>query len=189
MTCLSETSISKDIPQQMELKKTRLYNWHTSQKANMADFGNYLMPLWYPSGVRNEHLVVLTNAGIFDTSHMAAVMVEGAGAFEMLQKCFSKDLRACVGRGRRPLSTGECVYGVFLNAAGEVIDDAIVYQLDRQLYMVVVNAGMGGKLALHLADQADDAEIKVTDLSDRLGKMDIQGPVSALVLEKVFKKS
>lgn len=187
MTCLSEASIRKDIPPQMELKKTRLYDWHISQKANMADFGNYLMPLWYPSGVRCEHLAVLTNAGIFDTSHMAAVMVEGAGAFELLQKCFSKDLRACVGSGRRSLSAGECVYGVFLNAAGEVIDDAIVYQLDRQLYMVVVNAGMGGELALHLTDQAGDGQIKVTDLSDRLGKMDIQGPVSALVLAKVLK--
>ena len=187
MTCLSEASIAEDIQEQRELEKTRLYNWHITQRANMANFGNYLMPLWYPSGVRNEHLAVLTNAGIFDTSHMAAVIVEGADAFDLLQLCFSKDLRTCVGKNRHALSPGKCVYGVFLKEGGDVIDDAIVYQLHRHLYMVVVNSGMGSELTLHLAAQAGDGNVKLTNLSDRLGKMDIQGPRSARVLEKILE--
>jgi len=187
MTCLSEAYIGEDIQEPRELKKTRLYNWHTSQRANMANFGNYLMPLWYPSGVRDEHLVVLTNAGIFDTSHMAAVMVEGADAFNLLQMCFSKDLRTCVGKNRQTLSPGKCVYGVFLREGGDLLDDAIVYQLHRHLYMVVVNSGMSNELVLHLTAQAVNGKVTLTNLSDQLGKMDIQGPMSARILEKILE--
>ena len=61
---------------QKESKTTPLHDWHTAQGANMADFGGYDMPLWY-STAKTEHLSVLTHAGIFDTSHMAAVMVAG----------------------------------------------------------------------------------------------------------------
>ena len=57
----------------------------------MALFGNYDMPLWYKTGAKAEHLAVIGAAGIFDTSHMAAVAVQGAGARELLQLCLSAD--------------------------------------------------------------------------------------------------
>ena len=187
MTCLSEAVIEEAVQEQPSLKKTRLYNWHTSQRANMADFGGYLMPLWYPFGARNEHLAVLTGAGIFDTSHMAVVTVEGPDAFNLLQRCFSKDLQSCIGKDRKALYPGRCAYGVFLEAGGTVIDDAIVYQLHRHVYMVVVNSGMGGKLTLHLEAHVGAGDVTLTDLTDRLGKMDIQGPDSARILKKILE--
>jgi aminomethyltransferase len=112
------------------VKKTRLHGWHVNHGANMAIFGSYDMPLWYPSGAEEEHLVVLTRAGIFDTSHMNIVTVKGSGARDLLQVCFSKDLAACIGKYQKPLTSGKSVYGVFLNESGEVIDDAIVFQID-----------------------------------------------------------
>ena len=109
-------------------KKTPLHAWHAASGANMADFGGYEMPLWYTS-VKNEHLAVLTSAGIFDTSHMAAVTVSGSAATDLVQQCFSNDLAACMGPQKKPLADGRCVYGTFLNAQGHVIDDAIVFQV------------------------------------------------------------
>jgi aminomethyltransferase len=46
---------------------------------------------------------------------------------------------------------------------------------------------MGDELTLHLTAQAGDGNVKLTDLSDRLGKMDMQGPMSARVLEKILE--
>lgn len=172
---------------QKETKTTPLHDWHASQGANMAVFGGYEMPLWYPSGAKNEHLAVITNAGIFDTSHMAAVMVTGPDALELLQLCHSKDLSACVGLKKTPLVPGRCVYGVFLDDDGQVIDDAIVYQIAQNVYMVVVNAGMGGKIAQHMTAQKGAREVEITDLTDKLGKMDIQGPAAAKILMKVLQ--
>jgi len=168
-------------------KKTVLHDFHINQGAKMASFADYDMPLWYPTGVKSEHLAVILNAGIFDTSHMAAVTVKGKGSRELLQYCLSKDMDACIGLKKGLLIEGKCVYGIFLNPDGTVIDDAIVYQLQRDHYMVIVNAGMGGPIAEHLQNSCDDNRVIVEDLTDLVGKMDIQGPKSAKILKKIIK--
>ncbi len=60
-----------------EIKTTLLHQWHVENGANMAAFGAYEMPLWYPQGAKGEHLTVINSAGLFDTSHMAMVTVAG----------------------------------------------------------------------------------------------------------------
>jgi aminomethyltransferase len=164
---------------------TPLNSWHRSQNANMADFGGYDMPLWY-SSVKDEHLSVLTAAGVFDTSHMASITVTGPGAADLLQACFTNNLDACVGPYRKPLTPGRCVYGAFLDERGFTVDDAIVFFLAEDNYMVVVNAGMGAAVADHLRAHINGRDARVTDLSDQLGKMDIQGPASAKILTRVL---
>ncbi len=166
-------------------KTTPLHAWHTAQGANMAGFGGYDMPLWYGS-VRQEHLAVLTAAGLFDTSHMAELRVEGPDAVALLQDCFTNDLAHCVGPGKNPLSDGRCVYGAFLHPDGSVIDDAIVFRISEAGYFVVVNAGMGNVVADHLSTHRKGGSVRITDLSDRLGKMDIQGPQAARILSTVL---
>ena len=169
------------------VRKTVLHAWHQAHGANMAVFASYDMPLWYPTGARGEHLAVLTRAGIFDTSHMAILTVRGKAARTLLQHCFSKDLDACGGPGRNPLAAGRCVYGVFLDGKGHVLDDAIVYQVTEDLYMVVVNAGMGAAVAAHLEINKQDADTIISDLTDRVGKMDIQGPASARIRKMILR--
>ena len=168
-----------------DTKKTALYDWHKSKGANMADFGGYEMPLWY-SSAKDEHLAVLQQAGIFDTSHMAVLLLTGQGAHELLQLCFSNNLDACVGLAKKPLSNGRCVYGAFLDENGEVIDDSIVNKLSANEYMVVVNAGMGGKIAEHLTAHKDERQVAINDLTDMIGKIDVQGPMAAKILSKVL---
>jgi aminomethyltransferase len=154
----------------------------------MAEFGGYYMPLWYASA-KGEHLAVLSQAGLFDTSHMAALIVEGPEARSLLQRCFSRDLEACIGPKGAPLSNGRLVYGVFLNSKGHVIDDAIAYQIAPQKYMLVVNAGMGGLLAGHLAEHASGKGTEIVDLSGELGKIDLQGPAAARILSPLLANS
>ena len=168
-------------------KKTPLHDWHLERGAHMALFGGYDMPLWYPSGAKQEHLAVLTGAGMFDTSHMAVILVEGPGALTLLQLCFSKDLDACIGKNRGPLTVERCAYGVFLNDRGNVIDDAVVSQVAQELYMIVINAGMGDPVARHLKSHAERLDVNIRDLTGEIGKMDIQGPLSARVLTRMLR--
>ena len=166
-------------------KKTFLHSWHTSRRANMASFGGYDMPLWYGSA-KTEHLAVLTAAGLFDTSHMAVVAVKGPGSFELLQYCFTNDLSACVGSRKQPLSPGRCVYGAFLTDQGTVIDDTIIFQLEEYDYLAVVNAGMGSRVAKHLTICRGNREVEIIDLTDSIGKIDLQGPMSGKILKPVL---
>ncbi len=170
-----------------EKKATLLHGWHVENGANMAAFGDYNMPLWYPSGVKGEHLAVVNSAGLFDTSHMAVVTVAGEDARALLQICFSKDLERCLGLKKTPLAEGRSVYGLFLTDAGHVLDDSIVSQVVGSLYMVVVNAGMGGPISAHLKEHAGEMKVEISDFTDRLGKIDIQGPASAKILGKLLK--
>jgi aminomethyltransferase len=170
----------------MGTKKTPLFDWHAAQGANMVEFGDYLMPVWYASS-KDEHLAVVTQAGLFDTSHMAVVRVQGPGAYDLLQWCFTRDLRACVGKDNAPLTPGKCVYGAFLDEHGHAVDDSIVYKVADEEYVVVVNASMGGPIAAHLEAQRHGRDVRLTDLTDRLGKIDIQGPASVRIMRQVLK--
>jgi aminomethyltransferase len=168
------------------MKETPLHGWHRNQGANIAEFGGYDMPLWY-SSAKEEHLSVLTKAGLFDTSHMALVRISGQDAFNLLQKTFSRDLRQCIGPLNHPLQSGRCVYGVFLNETGGVVDDTILNHLDKNNYLCVVNAGMGNVISEHLQKYAGGMAVDIRDLTDQVGKMDLQGPASARILEKVLQ--
>lgn len=161
------------------LKTTPLNAWHRSQNANMADFGGFDMPLWYETGVKNEHLGVLKSAGIFDTSHMACINVTGPDAFNLINYCFTRDIHT--------LEQGRCVYGAFLNHKGYCIDDAIVYKFNPTYYMVCVNAGMGGPVCQHLMTHKKRLDVTLEDLSEKIAKMDIQGKNAARILSKLIQ--
>jgi aminomethyltransferase len=152
----------------------------------MGSFGGYEMPLWYPTGAKEEHLAVVQRAGVFDTSHMAAIHVSGPDARWLLQHCYTKDLEACVGKSRAPLAPGKSVYGVFLNEKGEVLDDSIVAEIAPDLYLVVVNAGMGGAIGCHLSGHAGSRDVAVRDLTDQFGKIDLQGPLAGKIVSKIL---
>lgn len=167
-------------------KQTPLFDWHKANGANIVEFGDYLMPVWYGSA-RAEHLAVVSQAGLFDCSHMATLRVFGKDAYELLQWCFTRNLDACVGKDNAPLTDGKCVYGLFLDEHGHAVDDSIVYKIQDGEYMVEVNASMGGPVAKHLAEQAKGRDVKVIDLTDQLGKIDIQGPASIKIMAKLLK--
>ncbi len=170
-------------------KKTPLYSNHIARDAKMGNFGGYDMPLWYPSGPKNEHLAVIKNAGIFDTSHMAAISIQGKDAFDLLQYCFSKDLSACIGPKKNPIEDGKCVYGVFLNESGFVIDDSLVYCHNEAIFTIIVNAGMGATITRHLLSNQNGRDVTIVDLTDTLGKIDVQGPKAAKIMAKVIQQS
>jgi glycine cleavage system T protein (aminomethyltransferase) len=171
----------------MTAKKTPLHGWHAAAGANMAVFGQYQMPMWYPAGAKTEHLAVLTAAGLFDTSHMAVLTAAGPGVEDLLQHCFTKDLSRCTGTGRAPLKTGRCAYGAFLDDAGHVMDDAIVYRMGEAHYIIVVNAGMGGIIAGHLTEHASPfPPVDISDLTGQVAKIDLQGPAAARILRDVL---
>lgn len=156
------------------LRTTPLHAWHKAAGANMADFGGYEMPLWYPAGTRQEHLAVLTAAGLFDTCHMASLKIDGRDTLSLLQHCFTRDIAG--------LADGRCAYGAFLDENGHCLDDALVYRYGEGDFGIVVNAGMGPVITAHLQRHAADREVMVRDLTGLLGKIDIQGPLAARIL-------
>ena len=144
------------------------------------------MPLWYSSGPIKEHCAVIQQAGLFDTSHMSELLIEGPEAFELLQKALSKDLDQCIGKNQ-PLAPGRATYGFLTLENGYLLDDAIVMMEAEDIYLLVVNAAMGEPVKKQLDKLGYEMDVAISDLTGKLSKMDLQGPASAKILEKVLK--
>lgn len=168
--------------------KTPLHGWHTSHGATMAPFRGWEMPLWYPSGAVAEHLAVIRGCGIFDTSHMSVISLIGPGSFDLLQRCFTRDLDSWRLGNNAPPRLGRAAFGAFLNEHGHVIDDAVVFFLGLDRYLIVVNAGKGKEVCSHLAACKGNHAVELGDLTGKIGKIDLQGTDSARILAKVLRE-
>jgi aminomethyltransferase len=160
--------------------------WHEDAGATMSEFGGYTIPLWYKTGPIQEHRAVLTAAGLFDTSHMSELLVEGPDAWKLLQRTLTKDLSTALPRGRS-LEPGRATYGFFLTQDGHLLDDAIVMMEDSFTYLVVVNAGMGAPVKTHLLEVGAEMDVAVSDLTGKCCKIDLQGPRALHILKKVMR--
>jgi aminomethyltransferase len=119
------------------VRQTPLHAAHRDAGAKLVDFAGWDMPLHYGSQLE-EHHAVRRDAGMFDTSHMLAIDVEGDGARDVLRRTLAND----VARLKTP---GKALYSCLLNDAGGVLDDLIVYFLREDLFRVIVNAGTADK--------------------------------------------
>ena len=113
------------------LRRTPLHDRHVALGARMVPFAGWEMPVQY-EGVIQEHRAVREDAGAFDVSHMGELEVDGPRASELLQGLLSNDL------GR--IEPGGAQYTLLTNEAGGIIDDLIVYELERFHYLLIVNA-------------------------------------------------
>jgi aminomethyltransferase len=162
------------------LKKTVLNDIHRKLGGEMADFGGWEMPLWYPAGSVREHMAVIERSGVFDIGHMDLLRVRGKDAFALLQLCLTRDIA--------PLSSGACAYSVILNGLGHAVDDAIVYNMGEDGYILIVNANMGPVVSEHLTLHSAFADVSVTDESGKFGKIDLQGPASPKIVRKLLAR-
>jgi aminomethyltransferase len=163
------------------LRKTALHAGHVAGGALLVDFGGWEMPLWYPSGAVKEHLAVLTGAGLFDTSHMSVLLLEGGKTRDFLNYALTRDISA--------LARGRAAYSLILDEAGCSVDDTLAYPLDRERFALVVNAGMSAKVIKHLRDLPGGKNIAFTDLTGVCAKLDIQGPLAFAVLKRLVAGS
>ena len=150
------------------MKFTPFYKIHSDLNAKMGLFGGYQMPIQYGGGVKKEHLSVRENLGVFDVSHMGEFMVEGPKAFELLQYICSNDIAK--------LYPGKAQYNYLPNESGGIIDDLIIYQLEAEKYLLVVNASNIEKDWQWINKYNQDFRSDISNISDKTALLAIQGP-------------
>ncbi|AQS58350.1 glycine cleavage system protein T [Desulforamulus ferrireducens] len=159
------------------LKRTPLYDTHLAAGAKMVEFGGWLMPVQY-EGILKEHQAVRTAAGLFDVSHMGEIEISGPGARNFLQGLIPNDVNR--------LKPGCAIYSPLCNPAGGIIDDLLVYQLEENQYLLVVNASNIDKDYRWIETQAEgQGDITIKNVSEVTGQLALQGPVAEKVLQKL----
>src|SRR5690606_32301828 len=148
------------------MKNTALIETHKKLGAKIVPYAGYNMPVSY-EGVNIEHRTVRENLGVFDVSHMGEFLVSGPNALELIQKICSNDASK--------LKDGQAQYAYMPGADGGIVDDLIIYRLNTEKYLLVVNASNIDKdwnwISQHNSMGAD-----LRDLSDEMSLLAIQGP-------------
>lgn len=157
------------------LKNTALSETHIKLGAKMVPFAGYNMPVSY-EGINAEHETVRNGVGVFDVSHMGEFILKGDNALSLIQSVTSNDASK--------LTDGKAQYSCLPNTTGGIVDDLIVYRIDEQTYMLVVNASNIEK-DWNWLKQQDKWNVEMHNISDKTSLLAVQGPDAAKVLQKL----
>src|SRR5512136_1452228 len=158
---------------QQSPKQTPLCAAHRRLGARLIDFGGWLMPVNYPTGIIEEHKATRQAVGVFDVCHMGEIRFRGPRALEAVQRLVTNDAGA--------LRDGRAMYAVACHESGGIVDDLIVYRIAADDWLIVVNASNIAKDYRHFVDHAGSL-CQIDDESPRTGLIAFQGPKAAAAL-------
>jgi aminomethyltransferase len=150
-----------------ELRRTPLYERHAAAGARLVPFAGWEMPVQYV-GIREEHLAVRREVGVFDVSHMGQVLTRGPQALEFLQRMVSNDVRR--------IPEGGAQYSVMCREDGGVLDDLFTYRLADCEFLTVTNAANHEKDLAWLRSHTDGLDVDVLDRHADFAMLAVQGP-------------
>ena len=153
-------------PPALPLHRTPLYEEHVTLGARIVPFTGWEMPVQY-KGVTEEHKAVRGAAGLFDTSHMGALLLSGEHAGAVVNYLITND----AGK----LSDGRALYTCVCNEQGNILDDLIVYRIEAHRWLIICNASNRDKMAAHFKHAAKD-HCDFEDASVRTAILALQGP-------------
>ena len=160
-----------------QLSRTVLHDWHVSHGARMVDFAGWSMPVQYRTGIIAEHLATRRGAGLFDVSHMGRYRVTGPGAESFLLRTLTNNASG--------LDPWQAQYTFIANEAGGGVDDAYLYRLAREDFLLVVNAGNRATDWAWLGRYLPESGVRLVDESAEIGMLSLQGPTSSEVLAQL----
>jgi len=157
------------------MKNTALTHIHEALGAKLVPFAGYNMPVQY-EGINIEHKTVRNGVGVFDVSHMGEFLLTGPNALALIQKVCSNDAAK--------LFDGKAQYSCLPNNDGGIVDDLIIYRLNQEKYILVVNASNIQKDWDWISSHNDvGAEMK--NLSDEFSLLAIQGPKASEAMQSL----
>jgi aminomethyltransferase len=157
------------------MKNTALSHIHESLGAKMVPFAGFNMPVQY-EGINIEHETVRNGVGVFDVSHMGEFILKGDNALALIQKVTTNDASL--------LFDGKVQYSCLPNNDGGIVDDLLVYRINENEYMLVVNASNIEKdwnwILMH-----NDLGVEMINVSDEYSLLAVQGPDASEALQSL----
>ncbi len=157
------------------MKNTALSELHAAIGGKMVEFAGYNMPVQY-EGITVEHFAVRNSVGMFDVSHMGEFILKGPNALTLIQAVTSNDASK--------LADGKVQYSCLPNDTGGIVDDLLVYRIDEQSYMLVVNASNIDK-DWNWIKSKDKWDVEMHNISDKTSLLAVQGPNAMATLQKL----
>ncbi|MEZ4779334.1 MAG: glycine cleavage system aminomethyltransferase GcvT [Flavobacteriaceae bacterium] len=157
------------------MKNTALTHIHESLGAKMVPFAGFTMPVSY-EGVNAEHETVRNSVGVFDVSHMGEFLVTGPNALALIQKVTSNDASKLIDY--------QAQYSCLPNETGGIVDDLIIYRLNAEKWVLVVNASNIEK-DWNWINKHNTMGAELRNLSDDYSLLAIQGPKAVEAMQSL----
>ena len=156
------------------LRRTPLHDRHEAAGARLVPFAGWELPVQY-EGIRQEHLAVRREAGLFDVSHMGQIETSGPDAEILLQRLLSNDVSRIAPMGAQ--------YAVLCREDGGVLDDLFTYRLERG-FLTVTNAANHDRDLAWFLEHADGLDVTVADAAPEWAMLALQGPRARKILAR-----
>ena len=161
------------------MKNTAFTSFHESMGAKIVQFAGYNMPVQF-EGINIEHQTVRNGIGVFDVSHMGEFWVKGPKAFEFVQRVTTNDVAK--------LTDGKVQYTCFPNGKGGIVDDLLVYRIDAETYLLVVNAANIDK-DWAWCNKQNTIGATLYNASDEIAQLAVQGPLALKAMQKLTNEN
>src|SRR2546427_4330504 len=136
-------------------------------------WSGYQMASAYDPHPDREYAAIRNAAALIDVSPLHKYMVTGRDSGRLLDRMITRDMTKC--------SVGQVYYTPWCDAAGKVIDDGTVSRLGDTTYRLT--SADSSLRWLHM--NAVGMEAQIEDVSERVGALAIQGPLSRAILQHV----
>ncbi|MGD2246719.1 MAG: glycine cleavage system aminomethyltransferase GcvT, partial [Candidatus Aminicenantes bacterium] len=162
------------------MKKTRLFSQHIELGGRMIEFFGWEMPVEY-TGVIEEHMAVRTKAGLFDVSHMGEISIKGKEALDFVQFLTPNNAAR--------LFPVKAQYSALTTPKGTFVDDLLVYCLEKNEYLLVVNAANSDKDFEWILSHKENFDVTVENKSGSYTQLALQGPKALEILQPLTELS
>ncbi|WP_371225829.1 aminomethyltransferase family protein [Roseovarius sp. 2305UL8-3] len=143
---------------------------HRALGSDLGEWNGMDVAWEYASNPEDEHDAVRTAAGLFDVSGLRKIFVRGPDALAVVDHVITRDMTR-IGPGRS-------AYGPNLTEDGTICDDAIIFNLGADEYLVVHGSGQCMK---RLQESAEGKDVTI-EFDDDLHDISLQGPKSTSFL-------
>jgi len=120
-----------------------------------------------------EYHVIRTAAALFDVSPLYKYLVQGRDAARLLDLVVTRNVQKA--------AVGQVLYTPWCDHAGKVIDDGTVARLDETTFRMT-----SAEPSLRwLQDNAVGLDVQISDVSESIGALSLQGPLAGAILESL----
>lgn len=152
-------------------RTSALASRHRALGSDLEDWNGMGTAWSYSTDPCDEHDAIREAAGLFDMSGLKKVHVTGPDAAAAVDYIITRDMTKT--------APGQSTYGPVLTEAGKVCDDAIIYNMGNEAYIVVHG---GGETMERLEETARGKDVRI-GFDDDLHDISLQGPKALELLD------
>jgi aminomethyltransferase len=156
----------------MSTRESALAERHRGLGATLEEWGGVLMAFSYSAiDVKDQVKAVRERAGLFDVSGLHNIHVRGRDALAVVDHIFTRDMSE--------IYVGKSAYGCIPTEQGTISDDAIIFHIEDDYFLVVHGTG---DTPARLKESAEGKDVSI-EPDDDLQNVSLQGPRALEILE------